>query len=402
MGSIQRCLEILRLSIREVFRQRRRYFGVMLAIALGTAGLIVVITVGRDVKANLNNDLDLLGGATRIKVIFQSTQPGRETVPAPRWFRPTTVDAVKAIPGVLQVSLAAFKNGPAFSQTHGPACRFPLVGVDEAFWELNRFTPVAGRFFGREAVEGRQLVCVLGRDLAERLFGRINVAGSSVLIDHDLYAVVGVLGGIGIADRTGFAFIPFSTAQDRVHGFAHPDCLYVRCTTWDDVAGVAEEVPRVLDRFQPGDEIRVEVAWEQLKRIQRIAWWVETFIYLAIVATMILGGMGIWNGMMTAVRARTHEIGIKKAIGAEGPHILLQFLTESLCLSVGSTLLGIGLGWCGILLISRILSSEPSPALFVISGCSSIGFSLFLGLAAGLMPSIKASRMEVVSALKYE
>lgn len=245
-------------------------------------------------------------------------------------------------------------------------------------------------------------MCVLGKDLAGLLFGRIDVAGSTVIIDHDMYVVVGVLDGIGIADRAGFAFIPFSTAQDRIQGFSHPDCLYVRCLTWDDAAGVVDEIYRVLARFQPGDEIRIEVAWEQLRRIQRIAWWVETFVYLSIAATMILGGPGIWNGMMTAVRARTHEIGIKKAIGAEGADILLQFLTESLSLSVGSTLLGIGLAWCGIIFVSRVLSSDPSRTLFFISGCSSMGFSLFLGLAAGLMPSIKASRMEVVSALKYE
>lgn len=153
MGSIQKCLEMLQLSIREVFRQRARYFGVTLAIALGTAGLIVVITVGRDVKANLNNDLDLLGEATRVKVIFQSTRPDRETIPAPRWFKHATVDAVKAIPGVSLVSPAAFKNGPAFFRYMGLCAVIPSSGWMTLTGSSTDFLTGERTFLGRKPFE---------------------------------------------------------------------------------------------------------------------------------------------------------------------------------------------------------------------------------------------------------
>ncbi len=165
---------------------------------------------------------------------------------------------------------------------------------------------------------------------------------------------------------------------------------------------VVDAIPRVINFQQPGERVRLEVAWEMLKRVQKIAWWMEVFIYLAIVATLVLGGLGIWNGMMATVKSRTHEIGLKKAIGAKDSDILIQFLGEALFLSLGSALIGIALGRGAIQIVSTILRSSPSEDLFALSVGLSLVFSLFLGLGAGFAPSMMASRMEVVSALRYE
>ena len=401
MAEILRFLDLLRVSTLQVFRHRRRYLGVILAIAFGTCGLILVLTVGRDVKLNLNQDLELLGGATRMRVSFEP-EPGNSRIPTPRWFRRQTIDAVRNIPGVLDVSVILMKSGPSVSNVKDRAHLFMLNGVDGEFWNVNSFLPHHGEFFGVDAVNKRLRVCVLGSELAKTIFGSEDVVGRTLPIDGDLYYVTGVLGGIGVGDWTQSAFIPFTTAQDRIKGFVFPDQMHVRCRTWEDVAPVAAAIPKIFQSLQRGDNVRLLVAWEMLKRVQKVAWWMEIFIYLAIVATLVLGGMGIWNGMMATVQARTREIGLKKAIGAEDSDILVQFLGEALFLSLGSAIIGIALGSGAIQIVSRILKSSPSEDLFVLSVGLSVIFSLLLGLGAGFAPSMLASRMEVVSALRYE
>ena len=123
--------DLLRVSLRQVFRQRRRNLGVVLAIALGTAGLVVVITTGQDVKENINNDLELLGGATRIKLTFDEHQQ-KYSILSGHWFYADTVKAIRQLPGVTDVAWCTFKTGIVIQADDGR--EFPLAllgGIDE-------------------------------------------------------------------------------------------------------------------------------------------------------------------------------------------------------------------------------------------------------------------------------
>ena len=158
----------------------------------------------------------------------------------------------------------------------------------------------------------------------------------------------------------------------------------------------------IVKSYQSPEELHVEVAWEALKRVQLLAWWIEFLIYLATSATFLLGGVGIWNVMMAAVTSRTREIGLKKAMGAEDRDILAQFLSEALCLSVGAALLGAGIGRIMMEILSYFIESRPPENLFLFGVTLAILFAVIIGVGAGLFPSIRASRMEVVSAIRYE
>ena len=392
--------DILRVSSRQVVRQRRRCLGVILAIALGTAGMIAVSTMSRDVKKNLNQDLELLGGCTLIKAYFEEYLPHHRTT-LPQWFETGTIDALRKHPGVALVSVAGVKPGSATTVWRSRTERFTLFGVDQYFWDVNDFYASAGKLFGEEDVSARQKVCVLGSELAHRIFGDQTAVGSIISIDRDIYRVLGILGGLGVGDRTQFAFVPLTTASDRIQNLRR-DRLYIRCATWDDVERVAGAVPSVVTSHQSSDRLRVVFAGEQLKRVKRIVWWVEWFIYLSVFATFVLGGFGIWNGMMSAVQARTREIGLKKAMGAEDADILAQFLTEALCLSLGSAILGIGFGRTIVQVISSVLASQPPEHLFFRFMILGLVCALILGIGAGFYPALRASRMEVVKAIRYE
>lgn len=398
---ILRLDDLLRISVRQVLRHRRRNIGVILAIALGTAGFILVVTMSQDVKTNLNQDLELLGGATRIKLVFENYSEGRD-LGRMEWFREETAAAVRARPEVAGVSRLSFKVGSSASSVGGRVYGLTVVGVDEYFWDVNSFKPISGRFFGSMEVSSRQKVCVLGDKLAMELFGSLDILGHLMPLGDDIYTVIGVLGGLGVSDRADWAFIPLTTFQDRVPGDPRPRYMYVRCRTWDDVKSVSDALPELVSSHQPSQGLKVEVAWDRLKQVRRVSWWVGLFIYVSVAATLVLGGFGIWNIMMVAVRTRTREIGLKKAMGAEDSDILQQFLTEALCLSVAAAIAGVILGRLFVELVAYLLQSRPPEGLFLMCVFLGLFFAVLLGMGAGLYPAIRASRMEVVTAVRYE
>ena len=145
---------------------------------------------------------------------------------------------------------------------------------------------------------------------------------------------------------------------DRFRNPVLLDRAYVRCQTWDDVEPVAAKIPAIVAAHQSTEQLKVEVASSALHHVRKVAWWVEFFVYLSLSATLLLGGVGITNIMTAAVRARTREIGLKKAFGAEDRDILIQFLMESLWISLGAAFLGGILGRILIGILCRFIESK--------------------------------------------
>ena len=388
--------DLMRVSVRQVIRHRRRYMGVVLAIALGVAGFLNIVTMSREVKNNFNENLDLIGGVTVLRVFFDNDRSYR-----PQWFREQTLSALKRLDGVKEVSLTAVKHGQN-SIFKGQRFGFMVLAVDEGFWQVRNFWPLTGKLFGLDAVNEHKRECVIGAELAKRMFGDTQVRGKDLEINREIYRISGVLGGVTDSGLANSVFLPLTTATDRFPGRILADRLYLRCATWDDVTAVAAAIPEIVKSCQSPEELHVEGSWEALKRVRLLAWWIEFLIYLATSATFLLGGVGIWNVMMAAVTSRTREIGLKKAMGAEDRDILAQFLAEALCLSVGAALLGAGLGRIMMEFLSYIIESRPPENLFFFGMTLAFLFAVVIGVGAGLYPSIRASRMEVVTAIRYE
>jgi putative ABC transport system permease protein len=388
--------DLLRMGLRQVIRRPGRLAGVGAAIALGTAGLILVVTAKRDVKDSLADDLEVLGMATVVRVGLDPHQSVKEG------FLPRTVAAVRATPGVRDVGQLAMDMAPACSYRGRTRHVFTLIGTDAEFWRANGITSSQGSLYDAESVRQRRRECVLGGELAARLFGAGRAVGSLIRIDRDLYRVRGLLAPGLSTDYQNMAFIPLTTARDRVPALSPMNRLYIRCASWDDVERVAKAVPAAVAGCQATDRLRVEVAWDALTRVQRIAWWVELFARMSVVVTLALGGFGMWHGMMASVVARTREIGLKKAMGAEDADIMAQFLVESLCLSLGASVLGVALGRGAMAVVYALLGRPPTESVFLASVGLSLLVSLVLGVGAGFYPALRASRMDVVSAVRYE
>lgn len=393
--------DLFKISFKQLYRQKRRNFGVAIAIAFGTAGMIAILTMGEEVKKTLNRDLDLLGGATLIKVSFNDHMYRGE----PRqWFYDKTVEALRKVPGVQDVSLTAGKI-LWFRHSDGKKrVQIPMQGVDASYWRANGIEPLEGRLFTTSEVQDQALVCVLGTRLAKMIYGSHEAAvGKYLAIQKDFYKVVGVATGLQLRDRETYMFTPVTTLVARKYeNLSLANRLYIRCRTWDDVKPVTALIPEIVTEHQQGKYLKLEVAWEQLERFVSVLWWVELFVYLATAATLALGGFGIWNGMMSAVTSRTREIGLKKSLGAEDLDILKQFLTEALLLCLLAVVIGVGMGRGIVVGLSEFLDSALPDELFVRYSVISLGFSIVLGLVAGFYPALRASKLDVVAALKFE
>ena len=396
-----RTTDLLRISGRQVFRQYRKNIGVILTIILGTAGLIVVLTMGKSIEESVSSDLEIIGNATRLRLIFKHMPTSRNPVDN-REFQPETIKGIQAIPGVDQVSAIVVKNGYAKLANKDHISYFSLIGADESFWKVHGSRALKGSLFDDEDLHYHRAVCVLGPRTAQEIFGYADVVGRFISVDKNMFRVVGVLDQISMPDKVRYIFLPLTTATDRVQSISPANKVYIRCKSWDDVDNVMTAVPDVVHRFQPGEEVEILLPEEILARVKAIAFGVKIFVQLALVSTVLLGGIGIWNIMMMSVRSRTREIGLKKAIGAEDSDILCQFLSESLLLSTSAMLCGFFLGWAGVVVTSSILGEALPKDLFWLSVAFGFSFSLVLGIMAGIAPAVRASRMEVVAALRYE
>ena len=391
--------DLFRVSLRQVVRQRG--FGVILSIALGITAFIVLAVLGREIRYKVGQDMVLMGGVNVIQVYMDDTSyPGQPL----REFYPETVEALSRLPGVGVVS-RNLRGGRVFDlRTSGERKMWmDFIGIDQYFADVYSLTLVAGRLFDAEDIERRRRVAMLGREAAQLLYPEPGDAvGKLLILGQDVFEVVGVVSGVMLGSWGRGGFLPYTVMIDRNWSSGRVDRLFVRAIGWEDVAPLVKLIPEVVREHQAAPHMVIRTQDEQLARIQTTFMWVEVLLWLGIVASLMLGGFGIWYGTFAAVRARTREVGLKKAMGGADTDILAQFLAEALCKSLAGGVLGILLGVLIVRLGSWALGTGISYPLLLASSIGSILFSALIGVAGGLYPAIQASRMDVVSALRFE
>jgi putative ABC transport system permease protein len=389
--------DLVRISLRQVLRQRS--YGVIFSIALGIMAFITLSVLGREIRYNIGQDMVLLGGVNVIRVFLDDYKfPG-----SPRQeFLPETVEAIRNLPGVLMAGRNAMEAKLYTTRIGERAIPVTMTGVDQYFWEIHAATLQSGRFFTEEDMKERRRVCLLGRELAREIFGDKNALGEPVFLGNEAFEVIGTFSGVMMGEWVRWGFMPYTTAVDRNFNAGLVSRIFVRAVAWEDVPRLVRAIPETIARHQKVNHLEIRTQDEQLTRIETIFIWVEVLLWLGIAASLMLGGFGIWYGTFAAVRARTREVGLKKAMGGADVDILAQFLTEALCKSVAGGILGIALGTVVVEVGALLLGCSLSYLLLVVSSAGSIAFSAFIGVAGGLYPAIQASRMDVVSALRFE
>jgi putative ABC transport system permease protein len=393
--------DILRISLRQIYRNRRRYRGAILGTALGIAGLITVVSMGDSVESMLGKNLEILGSATIVKC-------GWDYGSTPRWhhgeYSQDDVREIRRLPGVLEASPALWKRRVriAYRKKNFVAT---IAGVEANFFETLHLPMAKGRRILESDEKQFKPVCVIGQTVEKELFGPEGASlGHRIVISGASFEVVGVLGGAEDLSYMESAFLPLPVVKAQFHDMHRIRDVYVRAQDWDSVPGLNEKVKALLVSRQPGysEAMSVTYSAERIAAIKTVVFVFKFFLYASIAVTLVLGGLGITNVMLAVVNERTTEIGLRKAVGATEGKIMAQFLCESLAVSLAGAGLGILCGFWAVEILQKLFETEAGFGVFIMSICASVLIGTILGVASGMLPAARAGRLSAVDAMKFE
>lgn len=392
--------DLATIALRQIYRNKRRYKGVLIGISLGIAGIIIILTMGGAVESDLGNNLELLGSATIVKAYFDYSKSSRKH--GGQYFLKDVEDLEK-LPGVRHVSPAVFSSYEvSYNMKKMPG---RLLGVDEKFFDTIHIPMAEGRRITNDDVAWKNNVCVVGSTVIRLLMGDDpEPLNKQIFIGGHYFRIVGIIGGVEDPSYMESVLIPLSVARSRFPGMYEIKDIYVRAINWDVIEELQHRVHEVLVKNQPGysEAMEIRVFTERIRTIKHAALIVKLFLYSALFVIVILGGLGITNVMLAAVRERTKEIGLRKAVGATEDMIMNQFLVEAVTLSLIGALLGIVVGTAAVQILKIALNTSPSYAMFVISVVGGVIFGFVLGISSGYLPARKASRLDAAEAMRFE
>jgi putative ABC transport system permease protein len=392
--------DLLRVSLRQVYRNKRRYKGAFIGISLGIGALVTVFTVGESVESLLGENLEILGNATIVKAEWDHYQ-------AIRWhfgeYRFKDVEDLRLLPSVLEVAPAVMTRRTVSFERWRYRAR--LVGVEPSFVKVMYLPLVQGRHITQADMARRASVCVIGHDVRTFLgFSKRSPLGEQILVRGTFFTVVGVLGDTEDETFRETILLPINVAMARIDGMDKILHVYVRARDWDSVPELKKRVAATLKGNQPGyeDSMVIRYPAHRIVAIKAIVLAFKLFLVSAIGVTLLLGGLGITNVMLSIVAERTQEIGLRKAVGATELMIMAQFLCESLTVSLTGAVLGIALGAAGVYVLSDKLGTATNVPILALSIAGSMVIGIVLGVASGVLPALRAGRLNPVEAMKFE
>lgn len=283
------------------------------------------------------------------------------------------------------------------------------MGVAPAYEQMRASTPMYGRFFSEEENQRRALVAVIGTTVARELFGEKSPIGEMIKINKVNFRVIGVLpekGAAGPQDQDDRIIVPVISAMYRLYGKNYVDSVDIEVRDAQEIPDVQDSLSTLMNKRHrvpvsaQGDAFNIFNMADIQQALNSTSQTMSMLLASIAAISLVVGGIGIMNIMLVSVTERTKEIGLRKAIGARRRDILLQFLAESIVVSVCGGLLGIALGVGFSLFIAKVVgwTTVVSPSSVLLS----FGFSALIGIIFGSYPASKASKLHPIEALRYE
>ncbi|MBM3213616.1 FtsX-like permease family protein [Candidatus Poribacteria bacterium] len=389
----------------------------MLGIVIGTGGVIGTMSFGEGARRLVLFEVEKMGGTSTFNVSRPEwvQRDGRwQRNPSNQYLTMRDVYRIEELcPSVEYVTPEMGTD--ADLDAAGESKRASLRGTTSAYQSIRDWTEDMGRFLVDMDVSLWSKVVVIGSEVAEDLFGFLDPVGEELRINNQRYTVVGVMESMGGGNSPAGSldnqvFIPVTTAQSQLSGNDKVPSLLLKARTPELRERAQDEVRAILSRYHPGDN-GFEV-YSQASQMATEANLIGTAIkaVLGLIAGMslVVGGIGILNIMFVTVTERTHEIGIRKAVGASRFDIATQFLIEAFLLCLVGSAIGVFFGWLteralAFAVIKFIVKEGEWPSfLSWFSVMLSVGAGSLTGILAGMAPAIRAALLPPIEALRHQ
>jgi putative ABC transport system permease protein len=404
-------IAIMKVAARALGRNKLRTALTMLGIIIGVGAVIVLVSIGQGAQSMVLDQISSMG-TNMMFVMPGNVNFGGAALGAGAANTLTEEDVVamvREIPTIAAASPVVSSSGQLVFGNQNWFVR--IQGTNEKFPEIRSWRVEQGEFFTDADIRSAARVIVLGKTVAEKLFPGIDPIGETIRVRNLPFRVVGVLSAKGQSmvgqDQDDTAVVPYTTAQRKLLGQQIPSINQAMISAISQQATSITQ-QQITELLRQRHKIARGDADDFLVRNMTDA--AQTFTQLTTIMTLLLGsiaaislvvgGIGIMNIMLVSVTERTREIGIRMAVGARPNYVRLQFLTESLVLSLMGGLIGVVIGGAISALVSRILGWPT--LVSALSVLISFAFATVIGIFFGYYPAHKAAALDPIEALRYE
>src|SRR6266568_3639428 len=402
-------LNILRLALRALARNKMRSLLTMLGIIIGVGAVIATVSIGQGAQYLVQQGIQNMG-TNAVFIAAGSNRPGGARLGF--WaVKSLTIDDLNAIlrevPLIREAAPAVVNRTQIVYQNQN--WNTGVTGTTPNYFEIRNWAVESGTVFSQDEVDMAANVCVLGTTVANILFEKGNPIGQTVRIGKLPFRVVGVLESKGQSvmgtDQDDVIFAPYTTVQKKISGITWIQFMNASAVTQEASLAAVPQITALLrerHRIRPGEDDDFFVRTQsEVADLANQTQSVMTLLLGSIASvSLIVGGIGIMNIMLVSVTERTREIGVRMAVGATEKDVQNQFLLEAVTLSMAGGLGGIVMGLIGSALISRFLT-WPTLISFWAILIAAI-FSAAVGVFFGFYPARKAARLDPIEALRYE
>ena len=403
-------LNLIRISAKALLRNKTRSALSMLGIVIGIAAVIAVVNLGEGLKESTANQLSDMG-TNLIMVMRANQRRGGISMGSSNVESLTVNDCELIAKNAKNVTMVSPVVNSAGQIVNGSKNWSGTVyGGSPEYLDIKKYEIATGVNFTDDDIKKYSKVGLIGQTILEELFeDGEDPIGKTIRIGSMPFKVIGTLkekgeNGMGM-DQDDIVIMPYSTVQKRMLGINFIQQIVCSAASEDVAEAAVEEIENILrasHKIPTGgnDDFEVRTQQEMLEMMTSMTGMITTVLIAIALISLLVGCIGIMNIMYVTVTERTKEIGLRMSIGAKNAAILMQFLTESIILSliggVFGLLLGIGLSY--VVALAMSLPFVINTLWMVISFVS----CAVLGLIAGFFPALKASRTDPINALRYE
>jgi len=383
----------------------------MLGIVIGIGSVIAMVSIGQGAQGNITSNIESLG--SNLVIISPGAQRGTGIqVSSGRGSAKTlTLEDSNAIQEQISLvkDIAPEQTGRYQVTAKGTNTNTQIIGTVSSYASVRNIEIESGSFIDDQQQKNMSKVAVIGPTVRDDLFGEdSDPIGQTIRIKKIEFKIIGVTeskGGSGMNSSDDTIFVPLSASQKFLAGNQYLTSISLQAYTQDTMTAMQEEATiLLLDRHNISDPTLADFStMNQTDIISAASSIADTLsILLGSIAgiSLIVGGIGIMNMMLTTVTERTREIGLRKAIGAKKKDISIQFLSEAVMLTFSGGILGTILGWLASFLVSKLGGISTSVSLFSI--LLAFGVSAAIGIIFGYYPAKRASKLNPIQALRFE